>query len=196
MRSFFLAHGFLARATLPIGGVVQNVCSVIQSRRELRFLPFSYPVPGRVLGSFLNCPINPDNSSARRLESLKNIFKLTELHKWQIPESYRYPGVGYSRLFFGHPPEGASKAASSLGGHPASKTCKVQRHLEVIQSQSPSDAYMPKAAFLVGLSQTYLESLHFWSVTLPQIFSFSDCPTLNLSLLLNKIWPQEDAINT
>lgn len=33
-----------------------------------QILSFSYPVPGRVLGSFFNCSINPHNSPARKTE--------------------------------------------------------------------------------------------------------------------------------
>lgn len=145
----------------------------------------------RVLGSFFNSLINPDNSSARRLESLKNIFKLTELHKWQIPESYCCPNDGCSRLFPGYPTEGSRKLPLSWEDSPPLRlsglrgTWRLYSHRILLMLICPA-----------GLSQTSLEPPHFWSVTLPKTFPYGDCSTLNLSLLLNKIWPQEDAVKT
>lgn len=58
-------------------------------RREgAKILLLSYSVPDGVLGSFSNSPINPHNSPARRLERLKSISKVIELHQWQMLQLY------------------------------------------------------------------------------------------------------------
>ena len=44
-----------------------SVCCDVK-RGGPQILSFSYPVPGRVLGSFFNCSINPHNSPARKAE--------------------------------------------------------------------------------------------------------------------------------
>lgn len=54
-------------------------------------LSCSDPVPGRVLGSFLNHPVNPYSDPIRRSEGVRHISKLTELNKWQILESFCSP---------------------------------------------------------------------------------------------------------
>lgn len=78
-------------------------------REGTKILLFSYPVLGRVLGSFSNCPVNPHNNPARRLERLKKTPKLTELHKGRIPESYCCPYDACFRLFPWHHAEGRRK---------------------------------------------------------------------------------------
>lgn len=145
-----------------------------------------------VLGSFFNCLINPDNS----LQEVWRVWRIYSNSQNFINGISRNHTTVHMMALSWASPCGASKAASALGGHPACKTHRAQRHLGILRSQNPTDAYVPTATFPADLDQTYLESPHLWLVTVPKIFLFSDYSTLNLSLLLNKIWPQKDAINT